>query len=788
MKKILFLIALFTLMGGVNSVKAEVPSKQELTPTGSTFVKKTYKKFHVTGSPELAFTINPFDIGDNDKFVIDIAYPTTVGDWLICNVQEPYAHGGWWETISKGTSGPVELKAEHNKTTSLVLQAGNNDDGERDLILKDVYFYKEEGNVKTSILSTLGGTNYDVEDVAEEVGVKAFDMTNVNVADYQALVISFKSPTVGQWVLNIDGVEKIISAGTKYYKVDVAAKTKLNTLSLSVGSGPFPRANNFDKLYLSNPFTISSTEDWADFATAVAGGETELDAVLTADVDAGSTMVGADADGKRYQGFFDGAGHTLTFNYTGSDTEVGPFKCVQAATFIDLHVTGAISSSGQLIAGLIGKNIGATTITRCANSVDLTTNHSDSRPGGFVGRSSTDGANITFSYCVYDGDITAAKQGCGFVGWAAGQTMNVSHCLVASTSVTGGESNFIGGYGTKNISDSYYLTKFGSSTEGTQLTEQLRYSGQAAYNLNQGIGDGAWFFGQGNLNTSIVDDLPMLTNDASKKVWGKSPEYTSTMLYMNAGGAIPNLVRMKAIGWYFDGTESHVVNTVPADINDATVLRRTMNYFALKVGAARATTLVVPFTTTSLPTNVKAYELTMEGSDVHVEEVDHLTVNQPVLINAPAGEYIFSAGTTGLSDVPMETGQQSNWIAYSAGPTNGALIGVYNNIAEPGQQPAYNPFSYVPEDYYVLQDREEGLGFYRVEEANTIKITSFRAYLNAGGLARGFIGLDEMVTGINEVKVNKAAAKTGKIYNLNGQIVSKPTKGLFIVDGKVVSF
>ena len=59
--------------------------------------------------------------------------------------------------------------------------------------------------------------------------------------------------------------------------------------------------------------------------------------------------------------------------------------------------------------------------------------------------------------------------------------------------------------------------------------------------------------------------------------------------------------------------------------------------------------------------------------------------------------------------------------------------------------------------------------------------------MQIAGPARGFIGF-EGATGINEVNVNKAAAKTGKIYNLNGQIVSKPSKGLFIVDGKVVSF
>ena len=86
---------------------------------------------------------------------------------------------------------------------------------------------------------------------------------------------------------------------------------------------------------------------------------------------------------------------------------------------------------------------------------------------------------------------------------------------------------------------------------------------------------------------------------------------------------------------------------------------------------------------------------------------------------------------------------------------------------------------------YVLAKGGSGIGFYPLKSGNTLE--AGKAYLQIGGSARGFIGF-EGATGINEVNVNKAAVKTGKIYNLNGQIVSKPSKGLFIVDGKVVSF
>ena len=86
---------------------------------------------------------------------------------------------------------------------------------------------------------------------------------------------------------------------------------------------------------------------------------------------------------------------------------------------------------------------------------------------------------------------------------------------------------------------------------------------------------------------------------------------------------------------------------------------------------------------------------------------------------------------------------------------------------------------------YVLNNVGGKVGFYKLANGN--KLEAGKAYLKLENSARGFIGIEE-ATGINEVNVNKAAVKTGKIYNLNGQIVSKPSKGLFIVDGKVVSF
>ena len=88
---------------------------------------------------------------------------------------------------------------------------------------------------------------------------------------------------------------------------------------------------------------------------------------------------------------------------------------------------------------------------------------------------------------------------------------------------------------------------------------------------------------------------------------------------------------------------------------------------------------------------------------------------------------------------------------------------------------------------YVLMT-SPALAFYKNSNAFTLSANS--AYLPAGftvGAARGsYLLFGDDVTGISQV--TNAAAKVGKaVYNLNGQRVNQPTKGLYIIEGKKVA-
>ena len=76
------------------------------------------------------------------------------------------------------------------------------------------------------------------------------------------------------------------------------------------------------------------------------------------------------------------------------------------------------------------------------------------------------------------------------------------------------------------------------------------------------------------------------------------------------------------------------------------------------------------------------------------------------------------------------------------------------------------------------------MGFYKLSAGGTIK--AHKAYLTySGGGAPEFFDLDGNVTGIKAID-NGQLTIDDAVYDLQGRRVSKPTKGLYIVNGKKV--
>lgn len=82
---------------------------------------------------------------------------------------------------------------------------------------------------------------------------------------------------------------------------------------------------------------------------------------------------------------------------------------------------------------------------------------------------------------------------------------------------------------------------------------------------------------------------------------------------------------------------------------------------------------------------------------------------------------------------------------------------------------------------YVLANKNSVPGFYKL--ATSQKVPAGKAYLKVTSPAPEFLSFDGNTTGIESVKTVEAK---GEFFNLAGQRVAQPTKGLYIVNGKKV--
>lgn len=103
-------------------------------------------------------------------------------------------------------------------------------------------------------------------------------------------------------------------------------------------------------------YQIGTAEDFAEFAALVNGGEKRANAILTADIDLGTNIDAYKLYDGEYLGSFDGAGHTITINFSdGTKDDQGPaiFRSIGNQALIKrLKVQGAITTSRQHAAGI----------------------------------------------------------------------------------------------------------------------------------------------------------------------------------------------------------------------------------------------------------------------------------------------------------------------------------------------------------------------------------------------------------------------------------------------------
>ena len=163
--------------------------------------------------------------------------------------------------------------------------------------------------------------------------------------------------------------------------------------------------------------------------------------------------------------------------------------------------------------------------------------------------------------------------------------------------------------------------------------------------------------------------------------------------------------------------------------------------------------------------DIAAYTATVSGTTVNLTRTNTVAAGEGVLIRSLNGGPV-------SEDIPVA--------ATAVEPTAGNMfVGVLEEITQlPTEEGGYTNF-------ILNSNGTNGSGFYL---ANKKTVAAGKAYLrvpteSAGKLS--FFSLDGSITGIEGVEAE--AAEGEKVYyNLKGQRVATPSKGLYIVGGKKV--
>ena len=267
----------------------------------------------------------------------------------------------------------------------------------------------------------------------------------------------------------------------------------------SVNDG-YPGRWRLQKLNADEPVDprtqIGTAEEFEAFAQAVAGGQTDIDAVLTADIElTGNVMVGTSAN--QFAGTFDGAGHTVTYNYNITANYCGLFSYVNGATIRNLKVEGSVVSTAIHFGALIGHAAGTVLVENVVTDVDITGNRSGvTGDGGMVGANEAD---ITFNNCATWGKMgnPGSSMYSSFSAWSGSSKTTLNNCYslceLKEGTGTGNCFTLTHSGGTNTINNSYYLNLIGTLVGGTQITTEQVASGELCYILNGDQSTIGWY-------------------------------------------------------------------------------------------------------------------------------------------------------------------------------------------------------------------------------------------------------------------------------------------------------
>lgn len=253
--------------------------------------------------------------------------------------------------------------------------------------------------------------------------------------------------------------------------------------------------------------------------------------------------------------------------------------------------------------------------------------------------------------------------------------------------------------------------------------------------------------------------LPFTLSEQTEVTMTFYAEATSQYQWMSiADGELLSKTKLAEDVIYDEGATNIIENKLIADVTIDRKIKEDFN------------TVVLPFDLTAnqvaaaFGANTEVYEYSENSTDANNVTINFtkndgsIKANTPVLIKATA----------------ESTSQTFNGVQVVA-PTDAKVSGKYFDFVG-----IYTPDAIKAGDYFI------GSGALYKSEGNT-SIKAFRAYLkvkeNVEARNISFV-IDDKATAIEGIEIE--GANDGKIYNLKGQEVKNPQKGVYIQNGKII--
>ena len=205
-------------------------------------------------------------------------------------------------------------------------------------------------------------------------------------------------------------------------------------------------------------YQISDAKQLQIFSVLVNNGQTNINAVLTSDIDMSelgeeavfepigryTTQNDKISTSLAYTGVFDGQGYSIkNFIYNASDNGNGLFGLINNASVKNFRISGTLTSDGFNYNGVVGIAEGTSVVSGIYSDMDVNVSNFSAHSGGIVGGCSTS-SKVLVENCEYAGTLTHKGKGdcqAGILGYT--YSGGVKNCLFTGTII--GETSKYGG-------------------------------------------------------------------------------------------------------------------------------------------------------------------------------------------------------------------------------------------------------------------------------------------------------------------------------------------------------